>query len=107
MQQSAKHKGHFALYNWLVLGHTTFKGMQRIHCNPFPAKPFYGCHRMGLVMIQLPGIESGAFAVILSAMLGSCFCSPATDTGSKTFDFALVSTLETYDYSEFIFAGLN
>ncbi len=38
MQDSAQHKGHLALYNCLVLGHTKFPGVQRIYCNPFPAK---------------------------------------------------------------------
>ena len=38
MQDSAQHRGHFALYNCLVLGHTKFPGVQRICCSPFPAK---------------------------------------------------------------------
>ncbi len=63
LQESAKHKGHFALYNCLVLGHTKNKGVQRIYCNPFPAKPFYGSHRLDLVMIRPPGIDRGAFVV--------------------------------------------
>jgi hypothetical protein len=36
--ESAKGKGHFALYSCLVLGHTMFNGVQRVYCNLFPAK---------------------------------------------------------------------
>ncbi len=61
LQESAKRKGHFALYNCLVLGHTKYKGVQRIYCNLFPAKQFYGSHRLDL-MIR-PGIDHGAFVV--------------------------------------------
>ena len=35
---SAQHKGHFSLFNCLVIGHTKYKGVQRVYCNPFPAK---------------------------------------------------------------------
>ena len=51
LQDSAKRKGHFALYSCLVLGHTKYSGVQRVYCNPFPAKTFHGCHRMDFVMI--------------------------------------------------------
>jgi hypothetical protein len=44
LKDSAQRKGHFALYNWLVRGHTKYNGVQRVYCNPFPAKPFYGSH---------------------------------------------------------------
>eukprot|EP00291_Cryptomonas_curvata_P005200 CAMPEP_0172182066 /NCGR_PEP_ID=MMETSP1050-20130122/18184_1 /TAXON_ID=233186 /ORGANISM="Cryptomonas curvata, Strain CCAP979/52" /LENGTH=88 /DNA_ID=CAMNT_0012855453 /DNA_START=102 /DNA_END=365 /DNA_ORIENTATION=+ len=37
LQESAKHKGHFALFNCLVPGHTKYKGVQRVYCNPFPS----------------------------------------------------------------------
>ena len=43
-QESAKRKGHFALYNCLVLGHTKYKGVQQVYCNPFPAKPVHCSH---------------------------------------------------------------
>jgi hypothetical protein len=56
-------QGAIALYNRLVLGHTKNKGVQRIYCNPFPAKPFYGSHRLDIVMIRPPGIDHGAFVV--------------------------------------------
>ena len=105
MQDTAQHSGHFALYNCLVLGHTKYKGVQRIYCNPFPAKPFYGSHRLDLVMIRPPGIDNGAFVVSPSTVwyarvLLLFSASTMTDTGSKSFDCALVSTLETYDDPE-------
>ena len=104
-QASAGHMGHFALYNCLVLGHTKYKGVQRIYCNPFPAKPFHGCHRLDLVIIRPPGIDNGAFVVKAKAVwyarvLLLFSASVTTDTGSKAFDCALVSTLETYDDPE-------
>jgi len=63
LTDSALRKGHFALYNCLVLGHTKYSGVQRVYCNPFPAKPLYDSHRLDLVMIWPPGIENGAFVV--------------------------------------------
>ncbi len=107
-KESAGRKGHFALHNCLVIGHTKYNGMQRVYCNPFPKKPFYGRHLLDLVMIQPPGIDHGGFVVSRLhltpfGMLGFCSYffensfSAHTNTGSKTFDCALVSTLETYD----------
>ncbi len=40
LTESAGNRGHFALYNCLVLGHTKNNGVHRVYCNPFPAKPF-------------------------------------------------------------------
>ena len=102
LQESAKRKGHFSLFNCLVLGHTKYKGVQRVYCNPFPSKMFYGSHRMDPVMIRPPGIDNGAFVVspdtVWYARVLLLFSASAmTDTGSKSFDCALVSTLETYD----------
>ena len=102
LKDSARHKGHFALYNCLVLGHSKYKGVQRIYCNPFPAKPFYGSHRLDLVMIRPPGIDNGAFVVSpdtvwYARVLLLFSASATTDTGSKPFDCTFVSTLETYD----------
>ena len=104
-QESAKRKGHFALYNCLVLGHTKYKGVQRVYSNPFPAKPFHGSHRLDMVMIRPPGIDNGAFVVspdtVWYARVLLLFSASAmTDTGSKSFECALVSTLETYDDPE-------
>ncbi len=62
-QESAKCKGHFALYNFLVLGHTKYNGVQRVYCNPFLAKPFHGSHHLDIVMIRPPGMDNGAFVV--------------------------------------------
>ena len=107
LQDSAKRRGHFALYNCLVLGHTKHNGVQRVYCNPFPGpdNTFYGSHCLDLVMIRPPGIESGGFVVSpdtvwYARVLLLFSTSAATDTGSKSFDCALLSTLETYDDPE-------
>ncbi len=62
-QEPAQHKGHFALYNCFVLGHTKYNGVQRVYCNPFPAKPYHSSHHLDIVMIRPPGIDNGAFVV--------------------------------------------
>jgi hypothetical protein len=100
LTESAQHKGHFLLYNCLVLGHTKYNGVQRVYCNPFPAKPFYGSHRLDPDIIRPPGIDHGAFVVspdsVWYARILLLFSATSqTDTGSKSFDCALVSTLET------------
>ncbi len=105
MQDSAKRQGHFALFNCLSLGHTKYDGVQRVYCNPFPAKPFHGSHRLDIVMIRPLGIDNGAFVVSpdtvwYARVLLLFSASAATDTGSKSFECALVSTLETYDDPE-------
>jgi hypothetical protein len=102
LTDSALCKGHFALYNCLVLGHTKYSGVQRVYCNPFPSKPFHGCHRLDPVMIRPPGIDNGALVVspdsVWYARVLLLFTATLqSDTSSKTFDCALVSTLETYD----------
>jgi hypothetical protein len=56
-------------------------------------------------MIQHPGVENDAFVVtpdsVWYALVLLLFSAAAqTDTGSKSFDCALVSTLETYDDPE-------
>ncbi len=63
LTNSARRKGHFALYNGLVLGHTKYNGVQRVYCNPFPSKQFYSSHQMDHVMIQPPGVDNGALVV--------------------------------------------
>jgi hypothetical protein len=66
LTDSAQRKGHFSLYNCLVLGHTKYNCVQRVYCNPFPVKPFYGSHRLeslDLVMIRPPGLDHGAFVM--------------------------------------------
>ncbi len=95
-------QGRFALFNRLVIGNAKFKGVQRVYCNQFPAKPFYGSHQLDLVMIRSLGINNGAFVVLpdsvwyASVLLLFSTCA-MTDTGSKSFKCALISTLETYD----------
>jgi hypothetical protein len=103
--ESAQRKGPISLYNCLVLGHTKYNGVQRLYCNPFPAKPFYGSHCLDLIMIWPPGLDFGAFVVwpdsVWYARILLLFSATSqTDIGSKTFECALVSTLETYDDPE-------
>ena len=79
--------------------------MQRVYCNQFPAKPFYGSHRLDLLMIRPQGIDNGACVVSpdtvwYARVLLLFSASATTDTGSKSFDCALVSTLETYNDPE-------
>jgi len=105
LKDSAQRKGHFALYNCLVLGHTKYNGVQRVYCNQFPAKPLYGpnygSYQLDLVMIWPPGTDNGAFVVtrdsVWYALVLLLFSASAqSDTGSKSFDCALVLKLETY-----------
>jgi hypothetical protein len=89
----------------LVLGHSKYRGVQRVYCNPFPSKMFYGSHRMDTVIIRPLDIDNGAFVVspesVWYARVLLLFSASAmTDTGSKSFDCALVSTMETYDDPE-------
>ena len=73
LQESARRKGHFALYNCLVLGDTNYSGVQRVYCNPFPAKTFHASHRMDFVMIQPPGIDNGVSPDRqLASLTGQC-----------------------------------
>ena len=56
-------------------------------------------------MIRPPGIEPGGFVVSpdsvwYARVLLLLSASAATDTGSKSFECALVSTMETYDDPE-------
>jgi hypothetical protein len=89
LQESAKWKGHFALYNFLVLGHTKYRGVQRVYCNQFPEKPFYGHYCLDLVMIRQPGIDNGAFVaspdtVWYKTVLLLFSAAAMADTGSST-----------------------
>jgi len=88
------------LYNYLVLGHTKYEGVQRIYCDPFPNKKFYSNHRMDLVFVRPPVVQPGGFFLIPDSVwycrvLLLFSASALTDTGSKSFDCSLVSTLET------------
>ncbi len=104
-QDSAKRQGHFALFNCLVLGHTKYNGVLQVYCNPCHAKAFRGIHRLDIVMIRPQGIDNGVFVVSPDTVwyawvLLLFLASSATDTGSKSSECALVSTLETYDDPE-------
>ncbi len=82
-----------------------YTGVQRVYCNPFPAKTIHGSHRMDIVMIRPPGVDNDAFVVSPDTVwyargLPLFSASAATDTGSKSFECALVSRLETYDDPE-------
>ncbi len=88
-----------------MLGHTKYKGVQRVYGNLFQSKMFYGSHCMDPVMIRPPGIDNGAFVVspdtvCYASVLLLFSASAMTDIGSKSFDCALVSTLEKYDDPE-------
>ena len=79
--------------------------MQRVLLNQCLKKMFYGSHCMDPVMIQPPGVDNGAFVVspetVWHALVLLLFSASAmTDTGSKSLDSALISTLETFDYPE-------
>ncbi len=76
-----------------------------MYCKPFPLKMFYCSHKLDPVMICPQGIEPGGLVVSpdsvwYSRVLILFLASAATDTGSKSFDFALVSIMETYDNPE-------
>jgi hypothetical protein len=74
----------------------------------FTAKRFDGSDHLDLVMIRPPGIDHGTFAVspttVWYARVLLLFAASATtDTGYKSFECALVSTLkklETYEDPE-------
>jgi hypothetical protein len=109
LRESAQHKGQFALQLFAAGSHQVQRGAagSTVYCNPFPEKQFYGSHRLDLVMIGPPGIHNGAFLVSPDTVWYArtwillLFSAAAmTDTGSKSFDCALVSTLETYDDPE-------
>ncbi len=88
-----------------LFGACKYNGVRQDYCNPCLAKTFHGIHRLDIVMIRPPGIENGAFVVSPDTVwyawvLLLCSASAATDTGSKSFECALVSTLETNDDPE-------
>ncbi len=79
---------------------------RKIFDNPFRLKPFFGSQRPDPVMIRPPGIQPakpGRLLVSPDSVWYACVlllfsASAATNTGSKSFDCALVSIIETYDY---------
>ena len=85
----------------MIRRHTKYKGVQRVSCDPFPKKFFYGSNRMDLVFVRPPGVQPGGFTLTSDSVrycqaLLLFSASFLTDTGSKSFDCAFVSTLETY-----------
>jgi hypothetical protein len=79
LQESAQYKGQFALFNCLVLGHTKYNGVQRVYCNPFPAKIFYGSqpwkHMMILKMVIMCIIYIISIIAIMCIIPLICFMS--------------------------------
>ena len=102
LRQSDDRKGHFCLFNCLVIGHSKHQGVQRLYCDPFPKKLFYGRNRQDLALVRPPGIEHGGFVLTPDSVW---YCrvlllfsfSAMTDTGSKSFDCALVSVMERHE----------
>ncbi len=90
--------------NCVLLGHTKYKGVQLIYCNPFPAKQFQpGPRHNSAAGYRQWCLRSEARKTVWYARVLLLFsASVTTDTGSKAFDCALVSTfkLETYDDPE-------
>lgn len=94
-------KGHFCLFNCLVLGNIKYRGVQRIHSDPFSKKLFHSRNRQDLVLVR-PGIMPGEFVLSPDSVY---YCriqllfsfSSMTDTGVQSFDCALVSVLEPYE----------
>ena len=102
LQQSLKRTGHFRLFNCLVLGSSKYSGVQRLYSDPFPKKLFHGRNRQDLALLRPPGIDPGGFtltpdSVYYCKILLLFSFSSMTDTGSKSFDCALVSLLELYE----------
>ena len=98
-------RGHFVLHNCLILGEIKYKGVQRIYCDPFPKKLYYGSNRMDLVFVRPPGVEYRGFVLTPDSVwyyrvLLLFSTKVLTDTGSKKLDCALVSTLKTYEKSD-------
>ncbi len=87
LTDSAQRKGHYSLYNCLVLGHTKYNGVQWANCNRFPEKPFYGSHRLDLFMIRPPGHNHGSFVVSPDSVwyaLVLLLCSATTQTDTRS-----------------------
>ncbi len=101
----SQEQGSFSLYNSLVLGHNKYNFVKRVYYSPFPGKKFHAIHHLDLVMIRQQGTNNGGFvvspdAVWYARVLLLFTASAPTNTGSKSFDCALVSTLESYNDRE-------
>jgi hypothetical protein len=102
LRHSDARTGHFCLFHCLVIGHSKHQGVQRVYCDPFPKKLFHGANRQDLVFIRPPGIENGGFvlkpdSVWYCRVLLLFSFSAMTDTGSRSFDCALISVMERYE----------
>ena len=94
-------KGHFCLFNCLVLGNIKYGGVQRIYSEPFSKRLFHSRNRQDFVLVR-PGIMPGEFVLSPDSVY---YCrvqllfsfSSMTDTGVQPFDCALVSVLEPYE----------
>ncbi len=85
----------------VILNTTVYSGFTAIH---FREKHFMAVIAWTL-MIRPQGVDNGAFVVLpetvwYARVLLLFSAAAATDTGSKSFECALVSTLETYDDPE-------
>ena len=104
MQTSRDSSGHFALFNCLMLGHTKYKGVQRIYCDPFPKKgstaPTEWTLSSSVLLVYSRGFVLTPDSVWNCRVLLLFSMSALTDNGSKSYDCALVSTLETYATSK-------
>ena len=104
------HSGN-AKNTWLLWPFCTFQlfdsGTHKIQrstahlMRPFPPKKLYDAHRMDLVFVRPPGVQARGFVMTPDSewycrVLLLFSASALTDTGSKSFDCALVSTLEPY-----------
>ena len=102
LRPSAQRTGHFGLFNCLIIGHSKHDGVQRVYCDPFPKKLFHGRNRQDLALVRPPGIEPGGFlltpdSVWYCRVLLLFSFSAMTDTGSRSFECALVSVMERYE----------
>ena len=50
-------EGDIRIYGTLQIGHTIFKGNQRLQCWPFPGKQYFGYNREDFVFTRPPGME--------------------------------------------------
>ena len=73
-----------------------------MYCDPFPKKLFNGKNRQDLALVRPPGIEPGGFVLTPDSVW---YCpvlllfafSAMADTGSKSFDCALVSVMKQHE----------
>jgi hypothetical protein len=69
--------------------------------NSFPKKLFHARNRHDLAIVRPPGVDPGGFmltpdSVWYCQVLLLFFFSAMTNTGSRSFEYALVSVIERY-----------